>query len=171
MPDNSPAEAGLRIFKIRERLVVLDSDLAALYGVVTGNFNKAVARNQTRFPADFGFALTRTEYASLLFQIGIAKGRGGRRTPPRVFTEHGAIMAAGILNSPRAVAMSVAVVRAFVSMRRELASHADLERRLVEAEKVLLSHDSALRDLYAKLRPLILPPNPPRRRIGFGKGD
>jgi hypothetical protein len=94
----------------------------------------------------------------LIFQIGTSKGRGGRRKLPRVFTEHGAIMAATILNSPRAVAMSVYVVRAFIKMRRELLTNATLEARLQKIEKTLLIHDTALRDVYQKLKPLLLPP-------------
>ncbi len=112
--------------------------------------------------------LTRKEFADLIFQIGTSKGRGGRRKLPRVFTEHGAIMAATLLNSPQAIAMSVYVVRAFVKMRRELLADATLEGRLNEIDKTLLTHDAALRDLYQKLRPLLLPPpEKPERRIGF----
>jgi hypothetical protein len=138
--------------------------------VTTGNFNKAVRRNEARFPDDFSFVLTKTESADLMFQIGISSSRGGRRKPPRVFTEHGAIMAATILNSERAVRMSVYVVRAFVRMRQELLVQAGMKKRLAEIEKTLLGHDTALRDLYEKLRPLLLPPNVPRRRIGFRRG-
>jgi hypothetical protein len=161
----------LRIFDVRGEAVVLDSDLAVIYGVTTGNFNKAVKRNMDRFPADFTFLLTRDEFDSLIFQIGTSKGRGGRRKLPRVFTEHGAIMAATILNSPRAVAMSVYVVRAFVRLRNEMLANAALEKRLAQIERTLIGHDGALRDIYEKIRPLLLPPpEPPRRRIGFHTG-
>ncbi len=166
-----PKDARLRIFKIRGRFVVLDSDLAAAYGVETGQFNRAVKRNAGRFPLDFGFFLTRQEHARLLCQIGRARFHGGRRNLIRVFTEHGAIMVAGILNSARAVAMSVAVVREFVRMRRDLAGVAELERRLGRAERALLGHDSALRELYIKLRPLLLHPPVRRHRIGFRPPD
>jgi len=159
-----------RIFAIRGESVVLDSDLAVLYGVTTGNFNKAVLRNVSRFPTAFSFVLTRKEFTDLIFQIGTSKGRGGRRKLPRVFTEHGAIMAATILNSERAVAMSVFIVRAFVKMRTELLADATLEARLQKIEKTLLGHDSALRDVIQKLRPLLLPPPElPKPRIGFHK--
>lgn len=104
----------LPIYTIRNLPVVLDSDLAAIYQVTTGNFNKAVRRNLARFPEEFSFVLTDKEFRSLMFQIGRSKGRGGRRKPPRVFTEHGALMASTILNSEQAVAMSVYVIRAFV---------------------------------------------------------
>jgi phage regulator Rha-like protein len=151
-----------KIYVIRNEPVVLDSDLALLYGVTTGNFNKAINRNKHRF------VLTRKEFADLIFQIGTSKRRGGRRKLPRVFTEHGSIMAATVLNSQRAVAMSVYVVRAFVKMRRELLADATLEARLERIEKTLLTHDTALRDVYQKLKPLLLPPpEKPKPRIGF----
>jgi hypothetical protein len=161
----------LRIFEMRGQTVVLDSDLAAVYGVTTGNFNKAVGRNLERFPEDFTFILSPDEFEALIFQIGTSKGRGGRRKLPRVFTEHGAIMAATILSSPRAAAMSVYVVRAFVRLRNELLANTTLQRRLAHIEKTLLTHDGALRDVYEKIRPLLLPPSePPKRRIGFHAG-
>lgn len=162
-----------RIYTVRDEPVVLDSDLALLYGVATKNFNKAVRRNAKRFPSDFAFQLAAKEFGDLRFQIGTSSSQGGRRYRPWVFTEHGAIMAATILNSPRAVAMSVYVVRAFVKMRRELLADATLEARLQKIEKTLLTHDAALREVFAKLRPLLLPPpDKPKRRIGFqaGKG-
>jgi hypothetical protein len=158
----------LRLFAVRGVTVVLDSDLAALYGVTTGNFNKAVTRNLDRFPPDFTFVLDRGEFRGLIFQIGTSKSRGGRRKLPRMFTEHGAIMAATILNSSRAAAMSVYVVRAFVRMREELLGRAHLETRLAEIERALVGHDVALRELYRRIKPLLLPPRRKRRReIGF----
>jgi hypothetical protein len=112
--------------------------------------------------------LTQKEFADLIFQIGTSKPRGGRSKLPRVFTEHGSIMAATVLNSQRAVAMRVYVVRAFVKMRRELLADATLEARLERIEKTLLTHDTAARDVYQKLKPLLLPPpEKPKRRIGF----
>ena len=161
----------LRIFQARGQAVVLDSDLARIYRVSTGNFNKAVKRNLARFPEDFSFELTKKEFESLIFQIGISNRRGGRRKLPRVFTEHGAIMAATILNSPRAAAMSVYVVRAFVRLRNELLASTVLEKRLADIEKTLLAHDAALRDVFEKVRPLLLPtPIPPKRQSGFRPG-
>ncbi len=159
----------LRIFEVRPQSVVLDSDLAEIYGVNTSNFNKAVKRDLGRVPQDFTFVLTKEEFDSLIFQIGTSKGRRGRRKLPRVFTEHGAIMAATILNSSRAVAMSIYVVRAFVRLRNELLANATLEKRLAKVEKTMIAHDGALRAIYEKIRPLLLPPppNPPKRRIGF----
>lgn len=158
----------LRIFNIRGQAVVLDSDLAAVYGVSTGNFNKAIERNRERFPADFCFRLDAQELANLKFQVGTSSSHGGRRKLPWVFTEHGAIMAATILSSPRAASMSVYVVRVFVRLRNELLANATLEKRLANIEKTLVTHDSALRDIYEKLRPLLLPPpEPPKKEIGF----
>ncbi len=163
------------IHTIRNEVVMLDRDLALLYGVETKRFNEQFRRNQRRFPADFAFQLTAEEFASLRSQFATIKpaGRGQhRKYLPWVFTEHGALMAATILNSERAVAMSVYVVRAFVKMRRELLADANLEARLSKIDKTLLGHDVALRDLYAKLRPLILPPpESPKGRIGFHRKE
>jgi hypothetical protein len=158
----------LRIFEMRDLVVVLDSDLAAIYEVETKQFNRAVKRNAERFPPDFAFQLTAEEFENLRFQVGTSSSHGGRRYCPWVFTEHGAIMAATILNSQRAVAMSVYVVRAFVRLRKELLANTALEKRLADIEKTLIAHDAALRDIYEKIRPLLLPPpEPPKRRIGF----
>jgi hypothetical protein len=111
------------IHTIRGEKVILDSDLARIYGVATFRFNEAVKRNESRFPPDFRFQLTPDELNSLTSQIAISKPRrGGRRTLPYAFTEHGAIMAANILNSPRAVQMSIYVIRAYVKMRTELST-------------------------------------------------
>ncbi len=163
-----------QIHTIRNATVVLDSDLALLYGVETKRFNEQFRRNRHRFPDDFAFQLSEEEFASLRSQIATLKvGRGRhRKYMPWVFTEHGALMAASVLNSERAVAMSVYVVRAFVKLRRELLTDATLEARLSKIDQTLLGHDTALRDLYAKLRPLLLPPpDPPKPRIGFYRKD
>ena len=120
-----------RILIVRGQRVILDSSLAALYGVSTGRFNESVKRNAGRFPADFSFRISDKEYASLMSQSAISKPvRGGRRKLPLVFTEHGAIMAASVLNSPRAIEMSVYVVRAFVRLREVLAGNEQLARKL-----------------------------------------
>ena len=166
---------------VRGQRVILDADLARLYGVSTKRLNEQVRRNTDRFPNDFAFRLTRQELVDLKSQIAtssfgrnrsqFATGSQKHRDPrysPMAFTEHGAIMAANVLNSPKAVEMSVFVVRAFVKMREQLLATAALEKRLAEIEKVLLTHDGALRDLYQKIRPLLLPPrDKPRRKIGF----
>ena len=149
--------------------VILDSDLAAIYGVPTFRFNEAVRRNIDKFPSDFLFQLTKEEVQSLISQSAISKtGRGGRRSLPWAFTEHGALQAANILNSPAASAMSVYVIRAFIRLRDELAANAELEKRLAVIEKTLTAHDNTLRDVILKIRPLLLPPNEPnKRRIRF----
>ena len=159
------------IHHLRGHRVILDADLARLYGVPTSRFNEAMKRNEARFPADFRFQISREEAESLTSQIAIAKippQRGGRRTLPWAFTEHGALQAANILNSPQAVAMGVYVIRAFVRLREGFTANAVLEKRLASIEKTLIRHDSTLREVMEKIRPILLPPpEPPRRRIGF----
>ncbi|WHZ17674.1 MAG: hypothetical protein OJF52_004527 [Nitrospira sp.] len=157
------------ILVIRGCRVILDTDLARLYGVPTFRFNEAVKRNSRRFPEDFMFQLTGDELAGLTSHIAISKpGRGGRRTRPYAFTEYGAVMAANILRSDRAVQMSVFVVRAFVRLREHIAANQAILKRLGEIDRTLLEHDSALLDLYEKLLPLLQPPpDLPKRRIGF----
>lgn len=164
------------ILTLREQQVLLDADLARVYGVPTRVLNQALKRNASRFPADFAFQLSAKELAGIRSQPVIASNRSQTVTAskrnirylPWAFTEHGALMAANILNSPRAAEMSVYVIRAFVQMRAELAKHVDFTKRLAEIEKTLVGHDTALRDLYQKLRPLLLPPPAPKpREIGF----
>lgn len=154
---------------MRGQKVLLDRDLASLYGVPTFRFNEAVKRNRGRFPMDFAFQLTGQEYADLISQNAISSsGHGGVRKLPWVFTEHGTVMAANVLKSQKAVRMSVFVVRAFVSMRERLLTTQIMEKRLAEIERKLLLHDSSLRDLYDRIRPLLLPPpEKPKKRIGF----
>ncbi len=162
------------IHAIRGQRVMIDSDLARLYGVTTKAFNQTIQRNTARFPADFAFRLTRQEVENLKSQIvtsSFGPGHGGRRKLPWVFTEHGAIMAATILRSPRAVAMSVYVVRAFVQMKEALLANATILKRLAEMDRKLVTHDVILRDVYEKLRPLLAPPpEPPRKELGFHTG-
>jgi hypothetical protein len=159
----------IRIFSARGHSVALDAHLAAIFGVSTGRFNEAVKRNLKRFPIDFSFVISRNEFDSLISQNAISKpGRGGRTKLPRVFTEHGALMAASILNSDHAIAMSIYVIRAFVEMREKIATNAAILKRLAEIDKTLLVHDTALRDIYRRLQPLLTPgPDPPKPRIGF----
>ena len=159
--------------------MIVDSDLAALYEVPTKRFNEAVKRNLAKFPADFMFSLTREEWAALRSQSATSNaGRGGRRYLPQVFTEHGALMAATILNSPRAVAVSIYVVRAFVRVRELAATHQDLATRLDDlehkSEALAMSHDTfsantraQLKQVFEALRALVTPPDPPKRPIGF----
>jgi hypothetical protein len=147
---------------------MLDSDLAELYGVVTKALNQAVKRNIERFPDDFMFRLTDDEHASLRSQIVTSTAsRGGRRYAPYAFTEHGAIMAATVLNSPRAVEMSVFVVRAFVRLRELLATHKELAAKLDELEHKISSHDQAIAGLIDAIRGLMRSPTPSSRPVGF----
>ena len=161
-----------RILTFRDQKVILDADLALLYGVPTKALNQAVKRNMARFPVDFIFQLGRDEaeeWRRLRSQSVTLKRGQHIKHLPYAFTEHGAIMAATVLNSPQAVEMSVFVVRAFIKMREQLLATTTLAKRLAEVEKLLLTHDSALRDLYQKIRPLLLPPpEQERKAIGFG---
>jgi len=161
------------ILILRGHRVILDSELAALYGVSTKRFNEQVRRNRGRFPADFMFQLTLEELAVLRSQIATLKGGRGqhRKYLPYAFTEHGAIMAATVLNSPRAVEMSAYVVRAFVHLRDLLSSNRELARRFAELEapldKKLTQHDQAIAAILSAIRQLMNPPQPKRRPIGF----
>lgn len=160
------------ILDLRGRKVMVDSDLADLYGVTTKALNQAVRRNRERFPGDFVFQLNGSEKMKVVTDCDHLARLKFSPVLPRAFTEHGAIMAATVLNSPQAVAMSVYVVRAFIRMREQLASNAAILRRLAEIDKALLQHDASLRDIYHKLLPLLQPaPDPPKRRIGFTSGD
>jgi uncharacterized protein YigA (DUF484 family) len=158
-----------RILVLRGVRVILDADLALLYGVQTRRLNEQVRRNLGRFPSEFLFRLTNHEPTSLMSQIATSKaGRGGTRKAPIVFTEHGAIMAAMVLNSPRAVEMSVFVVRAFVHLRKTAHGGRELDKRLDELENRVGTHDQAIREILAAIRQLTAPPETPRRkRIGF----
>ena len=179
------------ILSIRGSRVLLDADLARLYGVDTKRFNEAFKRNRQRFPKDFAFQLTEVEFARLRSELAHANSQAadllranwsqfatsssvhrGQVYRPWAFTEHGALMAANILRSERAVQMSVFVVRAFVRLREQVAANTTVMAQLAEIDKTLLRHDAALRDLYRKLLPLLQPPaDPPKRRIGFHSDD
>ena len=158
-----------RIYTVRGQRVMLDANLAEVYGVTTFNLNKAVKRNADRFPDDFAFQITPQEVADLIFQIGISSsGHGGRRKPAWVYTEHGAIMAANVLNSKRAAQMSVFVVRAFIKQRELLAGQTEILKKLAQMDAKLLKHDDALRVIWRELQPLLAPaPAPQREEIGF----
>lgn len=183
------------IFEIRGHRVILDADLAQLYGVETKRLNEQVRRNADRFPDDFAFRLTREDIASLKSQFATSNpqdpddqrvvvnwsqdatgsGRGGKHKMPLVFTEHGALMAANVLRSPKAVEMSVFVVRAFVKMREMLTGRADLARKLADLEKKLTQRldlqERVISDIIQQIMLLLNPPpepEPPRKQIGFG---
>ena len=169
----STEEITRAILVLRGHKVLLDTELAALYGVTTKRFNEQVRRNRERFPQDFMFQLTTGEETVLRSQIATLKGGRGqhRKYLPYAFTEHGAIMAATILNSPRAVEMSVYVVRAFVHLREVLSSNRELARRFAQLEtrldKKLGEHDRAIAAILAAIRELMSTPAPKRRPIGF----
>jgi phage regulator Rha-like protein len=172
-----PIEQLIRI--IRGQRVILDSDLARVYGVTTKRLNQAVKRNQDRFPADFAFQLANQEVAILRSQFVTSSSYGGRRYLPFAFTEHGAIMAANVLNSPRAVQMSVFVVRAFVKMREALGQNAQLAEKLAELERRLTGrldvHEKAIVHILEEIKKLMEPltpqPEPKRPEIGFHVHD
>ena len=161
------------IFEVRGIRVMLDSDLAALYGVETRELNQAIRRNLQRFPEDFMFQLAYEEYDSLRSQIVILKtGRGRhRKYLPRVFTEQGVAMLSGVLNSPRAVRVNIEIMRAFVRLRRALASNRELAEKLTELEQKVAVHDDSIWTIFDAIRRLIEEPVSPRRRIGFGVED
>ncbi len=152
-----------RIFLIRGEKVMLDRDLARLYGVTTSNLNKAVNRNLDRFPPDFMFQLTKEEFENLIFHFGTSSW-GGTRKLPRAFTEQGIAMLSGVLKSKRAVRVNVEIMRAFVRMRRMILSHNDLVRRLDNLEK---KYDAQFKMVFDALRKMLAPPERPARRIGF----
>jgi hypothetical protein len=155
---------------LRGQRVLLDAELAALYGVSTARLNQQVRRNRTRFPEDFLFELSAKEFADLKLHSATSSW-GGRRTRPLAFSEHGAIMAASVLNSSRAVEMSIYVVRAFVQLRELLASNKELARRLNELEarieKKLTGHDEAIAAMLSAIRQLMNPLDSKSRGIGF----
>jgi hypothetical protein len=162
------------ILLIRGQRVMLDADLAELYGVPTKVFNQAIKRNAERFPEDFMFQLTPAELTNLRSQIVTSRSDwGGRRYLPYVFTEHGAIMAANVINSERAIEISVYVVRAFVKLREMFAGHKEMARKLTELENRLDTHDHAIHSIITTLKQLMNPPPKPQKQIGFktGKGE
>ena len=166
--DRKVASIESAIYSLRGQRVMLDSDLAAIYGTSTMRLNEQFKRNRKRFPDDFAFVLTRKEFTNLISQDAISRSHGGRRTLPIAFTEHGAIMLASVLNSEIAVQASVRVVRAFVRLREMVAANAQLASKLAELERRLDSHDEAIVDLFATLKRLLEAPEPPKRReIGF----
>lgn len=169
-----------RIVLVRGQKVVIDSELADLYGVETRRLNEQVRRNADRFPPDFMFQVTAAEYADLMSQIATSNvGRGGRRKLPLAFTEHGALMAATVLNTSRAVEVSLYVVRAFVQLREVLATHRELAAKLTDLERktelLALKHDSLaqntraqLQQVFDAIRSLMTPVEPPKKHpIGF----
>jgi len=162
------ARIGTLIHIVRGQRVMLDSDLAVIYGVSTGRLNEQVRRNAARFPADFMFQLTLEESESLISQFAISKiGRGGRRNLPFVFTQEGVSMLSGALNSERAIQANIAIMRAFVRFREVLSLHKELAVKLRELEGRVVGHDVHIRDIFSALRQLVEPPVGPPKKIGF----
>ncbi len=157
------------ILLVRDQKVILDADLAELYGVQTKVLNQAVRRNIDRFPEDFMFQLNKEEFKILRSQIVTSSDWGGRRYPPNAFTEHGAIMAASVLNSPRAIEISVQVVRAYVKLREYLASNKAV-RDISLLKRVVAIHGTDIEEIKRMLQHLIESPEKPERRIGFKPG-
>jgi len=170
-----PVQHGLveRITKtilfLRGEKVLLDEDLAILYGVETRNLVQAVKRNLERFPEDFMFQLTPAEWEALRSQTGISKeGRGGRRYPPYAFTEQGVAMLSSVLRSDQAVHVNIEIMRAFVRLREILSTHADLAKKLENLER---KYDSQFKAVFDAIRQLMAPPVPKKKPIGFCKGE
>lgn len=157
-----------RIFVLRGRQVMLDEDLADLYGVETKRLIQQVKRNLKRFPGDFLIQLDQAEAEALRSQIATSnEGRGGRRYAPYVFTEQGVAMLSGVLRSDRAIAVNIEIMRAFVELRRVASSYAAIEKRLEEIERGLSGHDEQLNQIFKTLRQLISSPDRPKRPVGF----
>jgi hypothetical protein len=153
------------ILLVRGQRVMLDRDLAAMYGVTTGNLNKAVQRNRSRFPADFMFQLTMDEASR--FQIGSLKRGSNIKYLPYVFTQEGVAMLSGVLRSPRAEQVNIAIMRAFVRLRETLSLHKELAHKLSELERKIENHDENIRALFEAIQQLMTPPATPHREIGF----
>jgi hypothetical protein len=165
IPDQNIEDA---ILLMRGQRVLLDRELASLYGVTTGNLNKAVNRNLDRFPADFMFQLTAEETESLRFRFGSLKRGQHYKYLPHAFTEQGVAMLSGILRSHRAVQVNVAIMRAFVRLREALSLHKELAHKLSELERKIEGHDTAIHSLFEAIRQLMAPPAPGvQKEIGF----
>ena len=154
------------ILLLRGHKIILDRDLAAMYGVSTRDLNKAVSRNLDRFPDDFMLQLTRSEFNDLKFQFGTSSW-GGTRKLPRAFTEQGIAMLSSVLRSKRAIHVNIAIMRAFVKLREFAATHKTLATKLEQLERKVGGHDGQIRSLFDAIRQLMEPPTPKSRRIGF----
>jgi hypothetical protein len=154
------------ILLLRGHKIILDRDLAAMYGVSTRDLNKAVSRNLDRFPNDFMLQLTRSEFNDLKFQFGTSSW-GGTRKLPRAFTEQGVAMLSSVLRSKQAIHVNIAIMRAFVKLREFAATHKILATKLEQLERKVGGHDGQIRSLFDAIRQLMEPPTPKSRRIGF----
>jgi phage regulator Rha-like protein len=162
-----------KIYFLRDKKVMMDRDLAELYDVTTGNLNKAVKRNLKRFPDDFMFQLTETEFKNLIFQNGTSSW-GGTRKMPFAFTEQGVAMLSGVLNSERAIEVNIRIIRIFTKLREMLLTHKDILLKLEKIEKKLMQqggrtskNEEDIELIFSALKKLLNPPNPPREPIGF----
>lgn len=164
---------GTLIYVVRGQKIMLDRDIAALYGVQTGVLNRAVSRNRDRFPEDFMFRLSLTETRNWISQIVISNPRlkMGLRKFPYAFTEQGVAMLSGVLRSERAVRVNIEIMRAFVSLRRTLGANKKLAERMERVEKTLGKHEGAIRSVFAEVQRLAAPPTGPRRKIGFSDDE
>ena len=168
MPTTIPKEIiEQKIFLLRGHEVIFDKDLAALYGVGTRDLNKAVTRNLDHFPGDFMFQLSPREFKNLMFQFGTSSW-GGTRKRPRAFTEQGVAMLSSVLKSKRAVQVNIEIMRTFVRLRKWLASHEALARKLATLEQ---KYDAQFKAVFDAIRELMTPPEPSRRRIGFRRDN
>jgi phage regulator Rha-like protein len=166
-----------KIYFIRNKKIMLDSDLAELYNVTTGNLNKAVKRNIKRFPDDFMFRLTEAEFKNLIFQSGTSSW-GGKRKMPYGFTEQGVAMLSGVLNSDRAIDVNIRIIRIFAKLREIMLTHKDILLKMEQVEKNMIMQDGKMRKyekdiqlIFEALKQLLNPPHKPRKRIGFRPDD
>ena len=168
-----------KIYLIRGQKVMLDKDLAKLYGVTTGNLNKAVKRNLERFPNDFMFRLTKEEFKNLIFHSGTSNLEsqiviprwGGTRKLPYAFTEQGVAMLSSVLHSKRAILVNIAIMRTFVKLRKILSTHKELAYKLSQLERKIEKHDIEIKTIFEAIRQLMIPPEQPKRKIGFRIDD
>ena len=161
-----PERIERKIYLIRGQKVMFDKDLAILYAVTTANLNKAVTRNPGRFPDDFSFKLTASEFRNLIFHFGTSRW-GGTRKMPRVFTEQGVAMLSSVLRSERAIRVNIAIMRVFVRLREILSTHKELAHKLRLLEKRIGRHDHQIQSIFDAINQLISPHEKPKRRIGF----
>jgi hypothetical protein len=159
------------IYLIRGERVMLDTDQATMYGVKTYRLNEAVKRNLERFPEDFMFQLTKEEWENLTSQFAMSRSWGGRRTPPYVFSEHGVLMLSSVLNSARAIATNITIMRVFVRMNRLMMNDRELMHRLERMEGRQDQYDAALGELFEAVKQMMETPTEERKRLGYRGGD
>lgn len=159
-----------KIYVVRGQKVMIDRDLAEMYGVTTGNLNRSVKRNMKRFPEDFIFQLTNDEFKNLIFQNGTSSW-GGTRKMPYVFTEQGVAMLSSILNSDTAIEVNIRIIRIFTRLRELVLTHKDILLKLEQIEQKITGHEDDIQMIFSALKQLVQEPNPPRKRIGFKVKD